>query len=475
MPVSKREVTKNSCFSLHNRAKALKTKLMQWGYTKNVKRAEVLHILREKESRESAGKQSSFTLRQRPVALEKVTKHSQRARLTTTRSNANMQPARESDLDVRHQIACRTPPPPQLPSTLPPHQHWVVSEKILFHVDALVKGSFEAGLWRFNGNDAIIHSSTAQDVECARLHSFLSSLADGSAAAASGNFSRAGSHWRRAFLTVEALVVEGEYHDIIPNMVQKINDLNRQGLPEVAALLKTHVARCGRGVSGSKNKAVSTIYQELGRLEMAYMEDVEDRIMQRFSELFLLYLGPGCYNSFVMSMNRARRRLARHPWTTFADYLPDIGELNHRFGYADRRSLDVLGLRTEILSERPGCEAQVEAEATEMVERVAGIPEQDDWQRLYNLVRAWFSIGQAQYRFGKREAAFASLSTALKFDEEFRRVELNDIYEPERAIINEYLGRLREGAGSAPEVLVCESNGAARLVDPDRNAGSSLP
>jgi hypothetical protein len=99
VPISKREVTNNSCFCLHIRAKALKTKLMQWGYTKNVKRGEVLHILRQKESRESAGKQSSFTLRQRPVALEKVTKHSQRARLTT-RSNANTRPARESDFDV---------------------------------------------------------------------------------------------------------------------------------------------------------------------------------------------------------------------------------------------------------------------------------------------------------------------------------------------------------------------------------------
>jgi hypothetical protein len=119
------------------------------------------------------------------------------------------------------QIACRTPPPAQIPAALPPHQHWVVAENIFFHVDVLVKGSFEAGRWRFNGNDAIIHSSPAQKVECAPLHGFLGSLIDGSTAAAASDFVSAGSHWRHVFLSVEHLVVQGEYEDIVPNLVQR--------------------------------------------------------------------------------------------------------------------------------------------------------------------------------------------------------------------------------------------------------------
>lgn len=333
--------------SWHPRPQKLKTQLMEWGYTKNVKRAEVQHILRESQSRESAGKQSSFTLRQRPVALDKVTKHGHRARLSTQPAGtAPPFPAFDDTVSGSRQIACRTPPPAQIPAALPPNQRWVVSEKILFHVDALVKGSFEAGRWRFNGNDALIHSSLTQQAELNRLHGFLNSLIDGSAAAAASDFVRAGSHWRHAFLAVEDLVVQGAYHNIVPNLVLKINDLNRQGLGEVAAMLKTHIARC-------------------------------------------------------------------------------CG-------------------KAEILSERGGFEDQVEAEAAAIVERAMALQgENDGWQRLYNFVRGWFFLGQAQFRMGKREDALVSLLTALGVAEEFRMIDESDIFEPERAVIVGYLETLQ--------------------------------
>lgn len=403
---------------------------MEWGYTKNVKRAEVQHILRESQSRESAGKQSSFTLR--------------RARLPTQPAGAAPPfPATDDTVSGSRQIACRTPPPAHIPAALPPNGRWVISEKILFHVDALVKGSFEAGRWRFNGNDALIFSSPAQQAECNRLHGFLNSLADGSAAAAASDFVRAGSHWRHAFLAVEGLVVQGAYHGIVPSLVFKINDLNRQGLSDVAIVLKTHIARCC-GKAEMKETPDATIYLELGRLDMADMEDVEERIMQRFSELFMLYLGPRCYSSFVMAMDRARRRLTHQPWTTFADFVPPLEDLDAQFGHTDRRSLDVLALRAEILSERGGFEDQVEAEAAAIVERAMALQgENDGWQRLYNFVRGWFFLGQAQFRMGKREDALVSLHTALGVAEEFRMIDESDIFEPERAVLAGYLETLQ--------------------------------
>lgn len=118
-------------------------------------------------------------------------------------------------------------------------------------------------------------------------------------------------------------------------------------------------------------------------------------------------------------------------------------DLDAQFGHTDRWSLDVLALRAEILSERGGFEDQVEAEAAAIVERAVALQgENDGWQRLYNLVRGWFFLGQAQFRMGKREDALASLHTALGFAEEFRMIDESDIFEPERAVIAGYLETL---------------------------------
>ncbi|KAM7215029.1 hypothetical protein V8F06_009555 [Rhypophila decipiens] len=432
--------------------KALKTKLMQWGYTKNIKRGEARQILREKGSRDAAGKSSSFTLRQRPVALEKITKHGHRAGLLphggpqqASSTVPSLPPNNDPASNSTRQIACRTPPPPTgLPPNLPNHR-WVPSEKILFHLDTLIKGSFEAGKWRFNGNEFLILSSPMQETEKSSLHSFLSHLIDGSAAVKFKDFRLAGAHWRQAFLVAENLIATGEYHDILPNLVQQINDLESQGLSDVARMLKQHVTQCSVITLKSRGggaTSTSEVYQTLGNLDMIDMSDLEERIMQRFAELFTQYLGPECYNTFVMSMNRARRRLLRQPWTRLEDFLPSVEEeLDGLFGSSNRRSLDVLGLRAEILSQR-GLDHEVEIEAKAILERVAGIRD-DAWQRLYHLVRASFWGGEAQFRQGKWDEARMSLESAMVFAEEFRGVEKADIFEPERLVMKRYLEELQ--------------------------------
>jgi hypothetical protein len=52
----------------------------------------------------------------------------------------------------------------------------------------------------------------------------------------------AGEHWRLAFENVDILVI-GQYHDILPNIIKKINDLKSEGCPEVAAKLHKYLMK----------------------------------------------------------------------------------------------------------------------------------------------------------------------------------------------------------------------------------------
>src|SRR4051794_16754010 len=108
------------------RPKILKTKLSKWGYTKNIKRNEALEVLREKSNREAIGKDYEFTVRRRPVDLEKIQRHGKRAgfqhlQLDTLWNSQNPNRA----------VVCRTPPP-ALPTALPVFEPWRVAEKLLF-------------------------------------------------------------------------------------------------------------------------------------------------------------------------------------------------------------------------------------------------------------------------------------------------------------------------------------------------------
>ena len=245
----------------------------------------------------------TFTRRQRPVDLGKIERHRKRAGLPNQQQSL-LDPAQSSTTD----IACQKLPP-SLPTSRPLNLR--IPEKLFHDIDIFIKGSFEAGFWSFKGNDFIIMSSTSQDSEIKVLHDFLGDFAVRRHAADAQNFALAGNFWKQAFVYIKALVV-GKYHDIILNLIQKINDLNRQGHKRLAALLKEHVAQCGRSLLGPST-STRPIFDGLGRLDMTSMLEVEERILKQFAELFELYLGYLCCSSFVIMMDGARRRLLQCP------------------------------------------------------------------------------------------------------------------------------------------------------------------
>lgn len=75
------------------------------------------------------------------------------------------------------------------------------------------------------------------------LHDLLVNLDSGCASAQAEDFVVAGNHWKAAFIDLEILV-KGQYHDIVPNLIQKITDVRRQGLPDLAEKLQQHIAKC---------------------------------------------------------------------------------------------------------------------------------------------------------------------------------------------------------------------------------------
>jgi hypothetical protein len=333
----------------------------------------------------------------------------------------------------------RTPPPP-LPQSLPIFERWRIPEKLLYDFDVLVKGSFESGRWRFNGNNLIINSSPSGLDEKRLLHDFLGNIINGQDAVRAGDFELAGACWRHAFIGVESLV-SGQHHDIIPNLIQQINDLSRNGLGDVAGLLKTHVARCSATFIRNSDGPTPSIFHGLGVLDMSLMVQVEERIMKRFKELFELYLGPLCYSSFVTMMDGARRRLLYDKWATLDECLPNTSHIDRTFGASDRRLLDVLGLRIEILSQR-NMQNQAELEATLLIER-ADMIQNDEWLRFYNLTRGWYFLGSAQYMLKKRNVAIESLTNALQCKAELCKIEDFHIFVAEEATILRYLEDLK--------------------------------
>lgn len=358
-----------------------------------MKREQAFAILQERDRRKAEGKMSDFSVQSRPVDLHKVELHWQRSDF----ENSSLQDSSSSrDLTAR-QIMCRTPPPSTVVSLLR-GEHWRIPEKILFDVDHLIKGSFKGGIWKWNGRDQIVHSSNNQQTERALLHNFLGCFTSGCEAADGQNFSLAGSYWRKVFKDVE-LLVRGQYHDIVPNLVQKINDLNREGRADLAHILKHHIAACGQQFTDSNRSTVS-IYTALKHLDMANMLAMEESIMKFLNELFKLYLGPRSYNSFVMMMNYARRRLYQDDWVRIEDVLPSVDSIDRAFGVSDRRTLDIISMRIEVAHRRKMYEV-VETEAPILIYR-AKLIQDDDWQRFYNLTRACFDLSCAQFLLRKK-------------------------------------------------------------------------
>lgn len=415
--------------NLFDRMKSLKTKLGQWGFGKNVKKDEVIKMIRDKVREQERGTTGEYalSLMQRPILLQQIERHIRRAGLQDVEHDSLLGLRWNPALEKMSQMTMQSPFNP-----------WRALEKVLYDIDILVRKSFETGQWIFNGNNLMIKSSGSQGLEKQALHDFLADFAIGCHAAGAKNFLAAGNAWKRAFLNVETLV-KGNYYDIIPNIVQKINDLNRQGYDRLAALLKEHISHCGKVLLpvGTSTRAV---FDAIGQLDMDFMLDIEDRIMSQYYMLFEFYLGSFCYSSFVMMMDGARRRLLLDPRTDFS-CLPNISQLDTILGPTNRRSLDVIFLRIEILHHR-GLHTETEIEASKLVQRAKMIRD-DDWQRHYNLTRGWYFLGSAQYFLKKRKLAIESLSNALIFDDELCKIDEFHIFDTERMVILKYLVHLR--------------------------------
>lgn len=164
-------------------------------------------------------------------------------------------------------------PPPTISGSLLREEQWRIPENLVFDVENLVKGSFESEFWTWNGRDQIIKSSLNQHYERQLLHGFLGALKNGGEAADARDFVSAGSFWQDAFETVDHLV-QGRYHDIIPNLIQKIKDLDREGRKELARILQQHISECGRSYLGPNSSTIS-IYTGLSHLDMSYMSIME--------------------------------------------------------------------------------------------------------------------------------------------------------------------------------------------------------
>jgi hypothetical protein len=386
--------------------------------------------LNEKKRRQEQGKDFEFTVNSRPVILEEVERHGHRAGIS---EEALQHYHRFINLDSS-QVRWQTPPPPPSALLLRSEQ-WRLPERFLFDVNTLVKGSFEAGLWSGIDQNQLIKSSNNQRYEAHLLHVFLNNLSCGSEAANANKYQAAGKFWMDAMKSIDKLI-KCDYHDILPNLIQQINELNRQGRQDLARILKDHIAECCQTFLKGTNPTIAA-YKSLGQLDMSYMVEIEERMMKQFQENFELYLGARNYNSFVMMMDYARRKLFRDQWVRIEDVLPPVDQLDRVFGTSDRRSLDVIALRLEVAKTRNQLEL-VEYEAPILIQR-AQLILNDDWQRFYNLARGYFELGFAQYFLLRKALATSSLRKAQDSDDKLRELGDWNIFDPERVLAVKYL------------------------------------
>jgi hypothetical protein len=142
-----------------------------------------------------------------------------------------------------------------------------------------------------------------------------------------------------------------------------------------------------------------------------------------------------------MMMNAARRRLFQDEWTTFEECLPDISHVDALYGLADRRPVDVITLRVEVLSKR-AFHLHTETEASTLIQRAEMI-EDNEWQRFYYLTLRWYFLGCAQYfqKDLRRTEAMFSFEQALHFEDMLRKADFN-IFDAERVIMSKYMDEL---------------------------------
>ncbi|KAK0101810.1 hypothetical protein ONS95_006960 [Cadophora gregata] len=418
-----------------------KSRLRKWGYHRKVKREEVMTILRIKQTREASGKHSVFLLRGRPVDMKQIEEFARRQHIKNVEHKSLFQPRDGPGLEIE---AYTPPPSPPLRNPPSPPRIWQIPEKLLRDVDVYIKGSFEAKLWLPTGTETIIASSEMQSPERQALHSFVGGIDTGCSNFTSGNTEAGGLFWRKAFREIPTLI-RGSYHDILPNIIQRINDLHQRGHPVAAASLMKHVASSSV-IDPLSKQATRSIYVSLAELGLDNMEELEERVMTRYAELFHFYLGPEYYNSFVMQMNLARRKINRGGADVLYERLPDLTSLDQNFGPSNRRPMDVIRTRVEVLYEHEKYE-EMEAQANILLERGVMI-ENDQWQNLYFVIKDFYYIGLARYCLKMYIVAMESLKSCLHWIREFENIDATGLFDPEKVEVLEKLAEISHLTGN---------------------------
>ena len=60
-----------------------------------------------------------------------------------------------------------------------------------------------------------------------------------------GSGKLASLHWKAAFVVLEALIL-GQYHDVVPNLLQQLNALRRRNREDLAVKLQKHISKCSK-------------------------------------------------------------------------------------------------------------------------------------------------------------------------------------------------------------------------------------
>jgi hypothetical protein len=287
-----------------------------------------------------SNREERLSLGKQPSVLQQMKKYGMRNQLFGPNKQWTVDAVDKAILNLLQEASQSITSVPEL--VIAPEVHRI-PEQLFFDNSNVVKGSFESIDWFSVGENSIIMSSPNQKTERKSLHSLLGNLDIGCTAHSNGNVALAGLHWRKAFREINTLVT-GVYHDNIPNLIQKINDLNSSGHPKVAAMLKDQISQTCDVIPNAV-LPLTSIYRSLQHLELSQLPEVEDRIMAEFAVYFSHYLGDMHYNAFVMRMNAARRRLVRDRWARIEEHVPSLFVLELTFDPWDKRCLDVLLLR----------------------------------------------------------------------------------------------------------------------------------
>ncbi|KAF6807421.1 hypothetical protein CMUS01_14135 [Colletotrichum musicola] len=117
-----------------------RTRITNWGLDKNLKKAEVLEMVRLKRQRDAIGKRSRFTIRNQDIEWDHVDEYLRRR----PDLEKHIRNARASSSKVRNLI-CRTPSP--VPQLLQPAWETRIQEDILRLLRDHINGCVEGRMW----------------------------------------------------------------------------------------------------------------------------------------------------------------------------------------------------------------------------------------------------------------------------------------------------------------------------------------